>query len=288
MNEIEEFWNRKTMVKNLFQNVNDSRQWNIEKRINAYPFFKKYMGVFDSHEGEIVMDYGCGPANDIIWLAEEGKSKMIIGFDTSHKALSQARHRINLHGFKNVELYHIRDDNPVLPLDNNTIDFINCGGVLHHTSHPEKIIKEFYRVLKPNKTSRIMVYNRDSLFFHVFVSYEKRFMSKKFKDLFGKMTPEEAFSKSTDSTECPKSIAYRPSDFVKICKNAGFSVEFVGGYFTGKEIKSYGKYGNISINDERLENESRSFIKEVKLDSENYPIYRNKHCGIGGSYLLKK
>lgn len=287
MNKIEKFWNQKTMVNKLFNSPEESRAWNINKRVNAYPLFKELMGVFESHKNQIVLDYGCGPANDIIWLAEEGEAKKVIGLDVSHKALSQANHRIKLHGLKNVVLKHISDEKPSLPLKKNSIDFINCGGVLHHVSYPGKVLTEFYRVLKPGGTARIMVYNRNSLYFHLWVAYKKMIISSKFRDTFGKMTLEEAFSKSTDSTSCPKSVAYKGEDFVKVCQKIGFDAEFLGGYFIKKGIKLYNKYKDVAPKDKRLNEESRKFISEVD-GSGDYPTYKGKYCGFGGSYFLKK
>lgn len=275
------------MVKNLFNNAQESRAWNLNKRVNKYPLFKELMGVFQPHKNEVVLDYGCGPANDLIWLAEEGQAKKVIGLDVSQKALSQAQHRIKLHNLKNVVLKKVSDESPKIPLKDNSVDFINCGGVLHHVSYPGKVLQEFYRVLKPGGTARIMVYNRDSLHYHIWVAYEKMIVNPKFRDTFGKMSLKEAFSKSTDSVNCPKSVCYSGEEFVKICENIGFYAKFLGGYFIKRNIKLYNKYKDIAINDKRLNEESRQFIKEVD-NTGPFPKYKGKYCGWGGSYILRK
>lgn len=287
MNKIEKFWNQKTMVKGLFKTAEESREWNLNRRVNQYPLFKELMGVFENHKGKVVLDYGCGPGNDLVWLAEEGQAKKVIGVDVSEKALEQARHRKHLHKLNNIKLKRASDSNPKIPQKDESVDFINCGGVLHHISYPDKILKEFYRIMKSGGTARIMVYNRESLHYHVWVAYHKMIVHPKFRDKFGKMSLSEAFSKSTDSEQCPKSVCYRGSDFVKMCETAGFQAEFLGGYFIKRNIKLYNKYKDIAPNDKRLNDESRQFIKDVVYNN-GLPLYNGKYCGFGGSYFLRK
>ena len=45
-----------------------------------------------------------------------------------------------------------RDIYGIDKIDDSTIDYIYCEGVLHHTSYPELILKEFYRMLKAHSS----------------------------------------------------------------------------------------------------------------------------------------
>ena len=52
--------------------------------------------------------------------------------------------------------------------------------MLHHTSHPDAIIAELARVLRPGGTATIMVYNRDSVWFHLYTAYERMIVEDAF------------------------------------------------------------------------------------------------------------
>jgi SAM-dependent methyltransferase len=169
-------------------------------------------------------------------------------------------------------------------LGNETVDYINCSGVLHHTSVPQNILKEFYRVLKPHSHACIMVYNRNSLWFHLYTAYDKMII----KNAFPGLSLEEAFSKNTDGEACPISRCYRPEDFLDLCKSAGFQAEFVGGYLSVHELNLLKTLRDEALHDGRLADDHKEFLRSFVYDEHGYPMYKGKHAGIGGTYRLLK
>ena len=48
-------------------------------------------------EGKTVLDYGCGPGNDLVYFSVLTPAAKIIGMDVSQKALNIAKKRLKLH-----------------------------------------------------------------------------------------------------------------------------------------------------------------------------------------------
>jgi ubiquinone/menaquinone biosynthesis C-methylase UbiE len=278
---VDKYWSEHTVKTNYFCSQKKSEKHN-EWRLNHYPFYKELIGLDEPHNNEVIMDYGCGPGNDLIHFMKT-KAKKIIGVDISKKALKFAQHRVSLYtnNVIPVELIKTIDGNDTIPLENNSIDYIICSGVLHHTSNPNIILKEFFRVLKNNSYIRIMVYNRDSIFFHVHVAY-------KFKGGFIGNNIDKVFTRSTDGIDCPISKAYKAQEFIQICDNLGFKTEFVGGYFSSIDTTQYLNQHKRMLTDSKLNEEHKEFVRAVKIDSDGYPTYNEKYCGIGGVYKLYK
>jgi ubiquinone/menaquinone biosynthesis C-methylase UbiE len=183
-----------------------------------------------------------------------------------------------------VQLIKTSDSAVRISLDDSTIDYLYCEGVLHHTSDPQATLKEFFRIMKPHSRGCIMVYNRNSLWVHLYTAYYKVIL----QGAFPGMTIEEAFSRNTDGESCPISRCYDSAEFGSMCRQAGFEVEYVGGYFSVLELDMLKQYGEIALRELRLAKEHREFLRNLTLDGRGFPIYRGKHAGIGGVYALSK
>ena len=117
-----------------------------------------------------VLDYGCGPGNDLVGFWEESRPRRLIGMDVSPTAIAMSRRRLALHD-ANVELIEIAEGDVALPLQDGSIDLVHSSGVLHHTPNPEFILREFRRILRPGGRAQIMVYSRDSIWLHLYANY---------------------------------------------------------------------------------------------------------------------
>lgn len=96
----------------------------------------------------ILLDLGCGDGLFAIPLVMENV-KVIAG-DISNKMLMILKDKLNKLNLdmKNISL--IRMNAYDIPLIDNSVDAVIANSMLHLNSNPEKIIKEIYRVLKPN------------------------------------------------------------------------------------------------------------------------------------------
>jgi SAM-dependent methyltransferase len=283
--EVESFWGRHT--------VNTLRLWTprgsrrqLERRFDQYPLFREFSGLWGEHDDEVILDYGCGPGNDMTGFALYTKARKIIGIDVSAKALSIAADRLAMHRVnpERVELIHAEDTDAEIPLDDASVDYWQSQGVIHHASHPEALLRELHRVLRPGGRACVMVYNRDSVWFNLYVAYELMIRDATYADL----PVEEAFARSTDADDCPISRSYRGAEFVALCEAAGFEAEYLGGYLSRLELGSIKASLSPAIDEPRLDPRSREFLRSLTFDADGLPVHEGLHAGIGGTYRLSR
>jgi len=282
---VDQYWTGHTVRAERFRSKRASER-NLEWRFDQYPLFREFSGLWGEHDGEVILDYGCGPGNDLTGFALYTGARRIIGFDVSPQALDLARGRLALHGIDSgrVELIQGSDATTEIALEDDSVDFLQSQGVLHHTSDPEAILRELHRVLRPGGHGSIMVYNRESVWFHLYTAYEKMIVENAFPGL----DVHEAFRRNTDGPECPISRSYPPAEFADLCEGAGFDVEFVGGYVSKNELRALEQSWAKAIADARLDGEHRDFLRALTFDLAGRPMYRGFHAGIGGTYRLHK
>ena len=283
--DVDRYWTEHTVAAKKFVRTRDSEAF-LEWRFDQYPLFREFTGLWGEHDGEVILDYGCGPGNDLTGFALYTNATKIIGFDVSPRALELARDRLALHRVppERVELIEGSDSTVGIPLADESVDFLQSQGVLHHTSDPEAILSELYRVLRPGGRGLIMVYNRASLWFHLYTAYEKMIV----EDAFTGLDVHEAFRRNTDGPECPISRSFPPAEWVALCEAAGFAAEFVGGYPSKNELRALEQSWARAITDPRLDAEHRDFLRALTFDFAGRPMYQGAHAGIGGTYHLRK
>lgn len=282
---VDSYWEGHTVNSLPFKTKKASLDY-LEWRFEEYPLFRELMNLWGDHSDQVILDYGCGPGNDLVGFSTYSQARRIIGVDISEKALGLASQRLSLHKIdpQRVELIKISDAEPKIPLEDQSVDYIYCEGVLHHTSHPENILSEFQRILAPGGSACIMVYNYYSIWLHLYTAYEKMIVQNAFPglDLY------EAFTQNTDGMECPISRCYKPEEFINLCISAGFQASFEGGYLSKFELDLLKKVVSQAMEDERLSEEHRNFLKTLEYDNHGYPLFQGKYAGIGGVYKLEK
>ena len=282
--EVDGYWNEHTVNSVPFVTARASAKY-LEWRFEEYPLFRELSGLWGEHDGEIVLDYGCGPGNDVVGFLIHTGARRVIGVDVSRTALELTRRRVALHRVPTdrVELIELSDASPVIPLSDRSVDFFQCQGVLQHTSDPLSILRELRRVQKPGGEARVMVYNRDSVWFHVYTAYVVKLLEGRYADI----PVEDAFQRTTDGPECPIARCWRGEEFVQLCREAGFEAEFLGGYLSRHELELLARHRDAAIADERLPDEHREFLSELELDESGYPRHRGRYAGVGGAYVLR-
>jgi SAM-dependent methyltransferase len=282
---VERYWNRHTVKAVSFKSPEESAEF-LEWRFGQYPLFRELMDLWGSHDRETILDYGCGPGNDLTGFLVETGAGCVVGADISEKALRLAESRLRLHAVDpaRYRLLQISDAETELPLADDTVDYVHCAGVIQHTTAPERVLHELARTLRPGGRGRIMVYNRDSLYFHLYTAYERRIL----KGLFKGLTAEEAFARNTDGPNCPISRAFRPADFCRLAGEAGFEIEFLGGYFAAIELDLWRTVGSDAVGDPRLADEHRDFLRHVDDGDDGYPRFAGHYAGVGGVYAVRR
>jgi ubiquinone/menaquinone biosynthesis C-methylase UbiE len=280
--DVDAYWTRHTVRADEFKKPKDSEAY-LEWRFEQYPLFREFSGLWGEHDGETIVDVGCGPGNDLTGFALNTGADRIIGLDVSPTALELARRRLDLHGIDNVELIQTSNADPTIPLDDASADYLQCLGVLMCTTSPQDMLAEFRRVLKPGGRAAIMVYSRPSVWYHLYTAYEKLIV----EDAFPGLTIDEAFQRNTDGPECPISEAWEPANVQAMCEAAGFSTFFTGGYVAKHELVVLHRSWNRAIVDERLSEESREFLRELRMDHQGLPMRGPWHAGIGAVFHLR-
>jgi SAM-dependent methyltransferase len=279
------YWGVHTVKNAPFLSAQQSLDY-LQWRFNEYPLFRELMGLYGDHAGETVLDYGCGPGNDVTGFLHYSKARHVIGMDVSRRALELTAYRIALHNFplERVTLQQLSDTQARIPLADGAVDYFLSGGVIHHTSDPHGILRELYRVLKPGGSGCVMVYHYNSVFVHLYIAYVRMIVDNAYP---GVSLPD-VFRRNTDGEDCPISRCYRGEEFAALCQQAGFEAEFVGGYMGEEEMDWLKRWSEQAKADSRLPAEHRQFLNELTFDASGYPLYRGKYAGIGGVYQLHK
>ena len=167
-----------------------------------------------AQDGKIVLDFGCGPGHDLVGFATASRPARLIGIDVSPSSIAEARERLSLHQAV-CEFIQLDPRSTQLPLAGASVDYVHSSGVLHHLPDASPLLREFRRVLRPSGSARIMIYNHDSVWMHLFVAYMKRIVEKAHADL----TLEQAFGRTTDGEDCPIAHVFHSSRVHRPCSS---------------------------------------------------------------------
>ena len=92
---VDRYWSSHTVNSTPFRSASASEKY-LEWRFAEYPLFREFMGLWGDHTGHVVLDYGCGPGNDVTGFLLYSGADRVVGVDVSKKALELARARIEL------------------------------------------------------------------------------------------------------------------------------------------------------------------------------------------------
>ncbi|HEY9634149.1 MAG TPA: class I SAM-dependent methyltransferase [Coleofasciculaceae cyanobacterium] len=136
-----------------------TREWfeRIEThRYEVEPFIHS-VAQFTRWHGKKLLEIGVGAGTDHLQWARAGAE--CYGIDLTEAAIETTKARLALYGFTS----HLqRSDAEALPFPNEFFDVVYSWGVIHHSEHPERIIGEIQRVLKPGGVFIGMMYGRHS------------------------------------------------------------------------------------------------------------------------------
>lgn len=274
------YWTVHMVTDDNFRTAEESLRY-FHWRNAQYPGYIELMPV-TGQDGKVVLDYGCGPGNDIVGFAVYSNPSKLIGVDVSKTALAKAKERLTLHG-KKAEFMLIDEVTNTLPIPSESVDYIHTSGVLHHCANLGAVLKEFHRILKPGGEVSVMVYNYQSIWLHLYVAWRRRLKMGKNRN----MSLMDAFRISTDGNACPISHCYKPEEFLNLMRDHRFHGVFKGASMSDTEMKCLPERFD-AIGDQRLPDEHRDFLGALTFDQRGFPLYRGDVAGINACYSFKK
>ena len=107
---------------------------------------------------DVILDAGCGLGYKSNWFAELSPDSLVIGMDYSDAAFVAAERYSNV-----PNLQFIKGDIADTRIKDNSVSFVSCDQVIHHTEDPQKTMIELARILKPGGELAIYVYAKKAL-----------------------------------------------------------------------------------------------------------------------------
>lgn len=276
-----EYWTEVNVTNHhQFSSVEDSLDF-FHWRNSQYSGYIDMMPV-SGQDGKVVLDYGCGPGHDTVGLGVYSAPKRLIAMDVSPTSLAETKSRVELHQL-DVDIMQIDENDSRLPLEDSSVDHIHSSGVIHHTPNPQAILAEFRRILRDDGEIRIMVYNYDSIYLHLYTAYIVQLWENRYRDL----SVRDAFRHLTDGDDCPISNVYRPDEFLGLANEAGLQGELLGCAVSNCEMLWMSKRFE-AIGDRDLAREHRDFLTDLTFDNRLRPMYGGRHAGVDGCYRFWK
>ncbi|MBX6323421.1 MAG: class I SAM-dependent methyltransferase [Rhodospirillaceae bacterium] len=277
---MQEYWSRHNVTAHRrFASAEESAEY-LDLRNSLYPGYIELMPVA-GFDDKVILDYGCGPGNDLVGFSIYSRPRHLIGVDISPPSLEEARERLALHG-ATAELIHVPYGTYELPIETGSVDYVHCSGVLMYLEDPVRLLREFRRVLRPDGVVRLMVYNYDSIWLHLYVAYVVQLENGLYTD----REVREAFSRTTDGEDCPLVQVWNRAEIGAMAAEAGFDARWLGAAVSLWELHILPKRYRAAM-DPRLRPESRKFLLELRLDQDGLPVWRGRRAGIDGCYELR-
>ncbi|WBY00722.1 class I SAM-dependent methyltransferase [Ramlibacter tataouinensis] len=245
-------------------------------RCDQYPGYLDLMPVAGV-DGMDVLDYGCGPGHDLVGFLEYSKPRRLIGVDVSRSSLAEAKGRLELHGGESTDLRLIDPNESELPFPDASFDYVHSSGVLHHVPDLQASLREIRRVLRPSGRARVMVYNFNSLWTHLYVAYTLQIRNK---TITADLPVREAFKRSTDGPDCPIANCYTAEEFGREAAAAGFDCRPVGVAVSLHELQQLQQFRFEACMDPALRREHREFLLALTLDGRGTPHFEGVPAGI--------
>jgi SAM-dependent methyltransferase len=158
---VADYWNRRPCnirhstapigTRGYFDDV-ETRKYFVEPHIPAFADFPRWAG-------KRVLEIGCGLGTDATNFARNGAD--YTGVELSEVSLNLARQRFEIFGLNgNFALANAEELTAHVALE--SFDLVYSFGVIHHTPHPDRVLAQARKVIKPSGEFRLMLYAKNS------------------------------------------------------------------------------------------------------------------------------
>jgi len=232
VDEVKSYWNANPCNTDYSQQKDRRTYFNeiSHRRYNHREWYVPIVARFEKYRNKDVLEIGCGIATDGYEFAKSGAR--YTGVDLTPNSIEISKERFRLFNAKGT--FKVVNAEERLPFPDNSFDHIYSYGVIHHTPNPQKVVDEMYRVLRPDGTFTVMLYNKSSINYYVEIMFLRKlfrwilypgFMPSVLSRLTGfsqsklnghrdvllnkpRMTKEEWVTINTDGPHCPLSRVY--------------------------------------------------------------------------------
>jgi 2-polyprenyl-3-methyl-5-hydroxy-6-metoxy-1,4-benzoquinol methylase len=239
--EVREYWNRRPCnirhsrkpigSKEYFDEV-EARKYFVEPHIPGFAEFPRW-------RDKKVLEVGCGIGTDTINFARSGADVTVA--ELSDESMRVAQQRAEVFGLSgHITFHHGNAEELTSFVSVEPQDLVYSFGVIHHSPHPERILEQVERYVRPGSTLKLMVYNRRS--------WKVLWMVLK----YGKGDFRQARSLIAEHSEAqvgsPVTYAYTKRELTELLAQHGFSVTdiFVDHIFPWR-IPDYLEYRYVKV-----------------------------------------
>ncbi len=181
LEDVRSFWNANPLCAAAIPHPLGSSEYfsyyNQLREANESPAFSAALHEYDQFAGKQVLDVGCGNGYVLEQYAKSGA--IVTGIDLTPAAVSLSRERFRLRGLQGT--FHEANAEE-LPFADNSFDCVCSMGVLHHTPHTERAVREVHRVLKRGGRLIMMFYHRNSFHYRIRFTWRRLRTGKSYQE----------------------------------------------------------------------------------------------------------
>lgn len=205
---VQDYWDRRPCnirhspapvgTREYFDQV-EQRKYFVEPHIPAFAEFPNW-------KDKCVLEIGCGIGTDTINFVRAGAQ--VTAVDLSGESLKLAQMRAKVFGLQDrITFYQGNSEQLSQFVPVEPYDLVYSFGVIHHTPHPDQIVTEIKKYLRPDSELRIMLYSK--------VSY-KLFWVMREEGVWDMGRMDELIAKNSEAqTGCPVTYTYT---FDEVCR----------------------------------------------------------------------
>ena len=158
---VAEYWDRRPCnvrhsraepgTRQYFDEV-EQRRYFVEPHIPAFAQFERW-------RGRRVLEIGCGIGTDAANFSRAGAD--YTGVDVSETSLALARQRFELFQLRG-RFICVNGEDMSAAVAPGSFDLVYSFGVIHHTPHPDAVVRQIRGLMQADGEFRLMLYAKDS------------------------------------------------------------------------------------------------------------------------------